>query len=164
MLAGLGEEVRLSARHHYSSAGHRHLGLESHMRPSSYAQAIVIALALAVRGVTSAAAFEQKRFDPAAFNSAQRSDKSILVNITATWCPTCKAQHKVLQVLAARPEYAGLVVFEVDFDTQKDVVKSFDARQQSTLIAFKGAHETRRLVGETAVAPIEELLKTTFKP
>src|SRR5262249_51821764 len=36
MLAGLGEEVRLSARHHYSSAGHRHLGLESHMRPSSY--------------------------------------------------------------------------------------------------------------------------------
>jgi hypothetical protein len=38
--------------------------------------------------------------------------------------------------------------------------KSFNARHQSTLIAFKGARETSRLVGETGAAPIEDLLKS----
>jgi thiol-disulfide isomerase/thioredoxin len=53
------------------------------------------------------------------------------VDVTATWCPTCKAQHRVLDSLAKRPESAEIVVFEVDFDTQKDALKAFNARQQS---------------------------------
>jgi thiol-disulfide isomerase/thioredoxin len=57
--------------------------------------------------------------------------KAILVDVTATWCPTCKAQHRVLDSLAKRPESAEIVVFEVDFDTQKDALKAFNARQQS---------------------------------
>jgi thioredoxin-like negative regulator of GroEL len=134
------------------------------MRLSSHAQMIVIALGVAVSAVGSAESFEQKKFDPAAFAAAQGDNKAILVDISATWCPTCKAQHKVLESLAKRPDYAELLVFEVDFDAQKEVVKSFNAQHQSTLIAFKGAHETRRLVGETGAAPIEELLKTALKP
>ena len=133
------------------------------MRLSSYAHATLLALAVAISGVTSAAAFEQKKFDPASFKAAQGSNKSILVDISATWCPTCKAQHQVLESLSKKPEFANLVVFQVDFDTQKDAVKSFNARQQSTLIAFKGAQETRRLVGETGAAPIEDLLKSSLK-
>jgi thioredoxin 1 len=133
------------------------------MRFSSYAHAILLTLAIAIPGVTSAAAFEQKTFDAASFKAAQSSNKSILVDISATWCPTCKAQHQVLESLAKKAEYAGLVVFQVDFDTQKDVVKSFNARQQSTLIAFKGAQETRRLVGETGSTPIEDLLNSSLK-
>ena len=133
------------------------------MRLFSYARAILLAIAVAISGAASAAAFEQKKFDPASFKAAQGSNKSILVDISATWCPTCKAQHAVLQSLATKPEYADLVVFEVDFDTQKDAVRSFGARQQSTLIAFKGTQETRRLVGETGAAPIEELLKSSLK-
>jgi len=125
---------------------------------------IVIALGVSVSGVTSTTAFEQKKFDPAAFAAAQGGNKAILVDISAAWCPTCKAQHKVLESLAKRPDYAELVVFEVDFDAQKEVVKSFNAHQQSTLIAFKGAHETHRLIGETGVASIEELLNTALKP
>ena len=114
-------------------------------------------------GAIPAAAFEQKKYDAASFKTAQSSNKPILVDISATWCPTCKAQHQVLESLRQKPEYSGLVIFEVDFDSQKDVVKSFNARQQSTLIAFKGTQETRRLVGETGSAPIEDLLKSALK-
>jgi thioredoxin 1 len=133
------------------------------MRLSSNAFAAVAALVVAVAGITSAAAFERRKFDTASFKAAQASDKPILVDISATWCPTCKAQHAVLQSLSGKPEYAALVVFEVDFDTQKDAVKAFGARAQSTLIAFRGAQETRRVVGETGAGPIEDLLKTAFK-
>jgi len=138
--------------------------MENQMRFASVASAFLLALLVAVAaGAGPAAALEKRKFDAAAFKAAQSSNKSILVDISATWCPTCKAQHKVLDSLAQRPEFADIVVFEVDFDSQKDAVKSFNARQQSTLIAFNGAQETRRLVGETGTESIEGLLKSTLK-
>lgn len=132
------------------------------MRFASVASAFLLAMFVAVAGAGPAAALEKRKFDAAAFKAAQSSNKSILVDISAPWCPTCKAQHKVLDSLAQRPEFADIVVFEVDFDTQKDALKTFNARQQSTLIAFKGAQETKRLVGETGTDSIEGLLKTTL--
>ena len=133
------------------------------MHLTSAASAFLLALLVAVLGAGSTAALEKRKYDDAAFKAAQSSNKSILVDVSATWCPTCKAQHKVLDSLAKRPEFAEIVVFEVDFDTQKDALKAFNARQQSTLIAFKGAQETKRLVGETGTESIEGLLKTTLK-
>jgi hypothetical protein len=50
----------------------------------------------------------------------------------------------------------------VDFDRQKDVVKFFQARMQSTLIAFKGATEAGRSVGDTNRASIAALLDKTL--
>ncbi|NJO23580.1 MAG: thioredoxin family protein [Sphingomonadales bacterium] len=131
------------------------------MRLPFIASALVLAVLVAV--AVPAAALEKRKYDDAAFKVAQSGGKSILVDISATWCPVCKAQHKVLDSLAKRPEFADIVVFEVDFDTQKDAVKAFNARQQSTLIAFKGAREIKRVVGETATESIEGLLKTTLK-
>jgi len=133
------------------------------MRLAFVASAFLFALLVGVTGAGPAAALEKRKFDAAGFRAAQSSNKSILVDISATWCPVCKAQHKVLDALAKRPEFAEIVVFEVDFDSQKDAVKSFNARQQSTLIAFKGAQETRRLVGEIGTESIEVLLKSALK-
>lgn len=131
------------------------------MRLASIASALLLAVLVAV--AVPAAALEKRKYDAAAFKAAQSSNKSILVDVSATWCPTCKAQHKVLDSLAKRPEFAEIVVFEVDFDSQKDALKTFNARQQSTLIAFRGGEETKRLVGETATGSIEGLLNSTLK-
>jgi hypothetical protein len=62
----------------------------------------------------------------------------------------------------AEPKFENLVYFVVDFDTQKDAVKFFGARMQSTLIAFKGATETGRSVGDTDRASIAALLNKTL--
>ncbi len=43
------------------------------------------------------------------------------------------------------------------------MLKGFKANSQSTLIAFKGATETGRLVGATKADAIEGLLQTTMK-
>jgi thioredoxin 1 len=132
------------------------------MRLASYAYAVLLTAGFALSAVVPAHALEKRKYDAAAFKVAQASSKPILVDVSATWCPTCKAQHKVLDSLATRPEFANVIVFEVDFDTQKDALKTFNARQQSTLIAYKGAQETKRLVGETGAEPIEGLLKSTL--
>jgi len=48
----------------------------------------------------------------------------------------------------ADPKLTTLVYFVVDFDSQKDALRYFNMRMQSTLIAFKGATETGRSVGD----------------
>lgn len=103
-------------------------------------------------------AADPKPFTPQAFAAAQKAGKSILVDITASWCPTCKAQKPILGQLTAMPALKDIVVFDVDFNSQKDVVAAFKARMQSTLIVFKGGAEVGRSVGDTNAASIKALL------
>ncbi len=105
-----------------------------------------------------ALAAEQRGFDASAFEAAQKAGRPILVEVSAPWCPTCQAQKPILQGLFSRPELENLVVFEVDFDTRKEVLKALNVRQQSTLIVFRGATEMGRSVGDTNPASIAALL------
>jgi thiol-disulfide isomerase/thioredoxin len=108
----------------------------------------------------SAPAFaaEEQPFTRQAFLAAQKDGKSILVEIHASWCPTCQAQRPILGKLFADPKFKNLAVFRVDFDSQKDEVRNFKARIQSTLITFKGNEEIARSVGDTNPDSIADLL------
>src|SRR6516165_12437241 len=119
-------------------------------------------VALATALVAPAYATETKVFDPASFDAAQKAGKPILVAIHAIWCPTCKAQKPILSDLMAEPKFKNLVYFVVDFDSQKDAVNFFGAQVQSTLIAFKGEHETGRSVGDTDRSSLSALVNKTL--
>jgi thioredoxin 1 len=106
-----------------------------------------------------ALAMEKKPFDAAAFSKAQASGAPILVEVTAPWCPVCKAQAPIIRSVAAKREFAKLVVFEVDFDSRKDVLRQLNVQRQSTLILFKGAAEAGRSTGDTDPAAIEALMR-----
>jgi thioredoxin 1 len=97
-------------------------------------------------------------FNDAAFVEAQKTGKPIFVAIHASWCPICKAQTPILAQLMADPKFKDLVYFTIDFDSQKDLVRRFGARMQSTLISFKGATEQGRSVGDTNRQSIAALL------
>ncbi len=122
--------------------------------------AVFLALGLVIAtGLSPVAnAAEISKYSAQSFEQAQKSGQSILVEITAPWCPTCKAQKPILAKLEAEQKFKNLRVFDVDFDTQKDVVRSFGAQMQSTLIAFKGTQEVGRSVGDTKPGSIGALL------
>lgn len=101
-------------------------------------------------------------FTSAAFATAQKTGKPILVDINASWCSTCRAQQPVLRQLIEAARFSDFVVFEVDFDSQKEAVRMFNARSQSTLIVFKGNTEMSRSVGDTDPASIAALLDTAL--
>jgi thiol-disulfide isomerase/thioredoxin len=120
------------------------------------ASGLFIAVSLASPAVFAAA---PAPFSDAAFAAAQREGKSILVDVSAPWCPTCKAQAPILSELENDPKFADFVVFQVDFDGQKAALKRFGVRMQSTLIAFKGGEEKGRSVGDTDRGSIAALLE-----
>lgn len=95
-------------------------------------------------------------FDAKVFQQAQAAGKTILIDVTASWCPTCKQQRPIVQEI--EKERANLVVYEVDFDTAKDALKRFRVQYQSTLIMFKGKNEVGRSTGETDPTQIRALV------
>ncbi len=119
--------------------------------------AALAATAISLVGFGAAAA-DKAPFTAKSFAAAQAAGDSILVDISAPWCPTCRAQRPILDNLEKEQKYKNLKVFEVDFDSQKDVVRSLKASRQSTLITFKGETETGRSVGDTDAGSIAELL------
>ena len=64
--------------------------------------------------------------------------------------------------LAGKPEYKDVLVLKLDYDGQKDDMRSLGAQNRSTLIAFKGAEETGRSVADTDPASVEKLFASTL--
>jgi thiol-disulfide isomerase/thioredoxin len=119
---------------------------------------LVTGLVAAVLMVGSASAATVADFTPQAFAAAQKSGAPILVFVEASWCPTCAKQRPILSELYKEPEFDALKVYQVDFDSQKDIVKEFGVRMQSTLIAFHGGQEEARATGITDPAAIKDLV------
>lgn len=113
----------------------------------------------------SAAAFahalDVKPYTAEALAQAQKADKPVALHFHADWCPTCKAQEKVLQALKAEPGL-DLSVLVANYDTEKALKQRFNIRGQSTFVVLRGLQETGRVVGETSPAGIRNVLKTAL--
>jgi thioredoxin len=118
----------------------------------------ILAVFLIAAAPLSLQASAQRPFNEQAFKAAQDAGKPTLVEIHADWCPTCKAQLPILNKLSAEPAYSGIERFRVDFDSQKNLVKQFKAKMQSTLVLYKGRTEVARSVGETDEGRIRAML------
>jgi thioredoxin 1 len=103
-------------------------------------------------------AITKRMFDQKAFTAAQAAGRPILVEVHASWCPVCKRQRPILAKLATDARFKRMVSFEIDFDSQKDLVRRFNVHKQSTLIVFKGRKEIARSTGDSNPASIEQLL------
>src|SRR5437763_10114767 len=117
-----------------------------------------LAMSAAVSLGSIASAMDRKPFDQKAFEAAQAAGRPILVEVSASWCPICKAQAPILSRLSSDPRFKELVSFDIDFDSHKDLLKEFNVQKQSTLIVYRGRREIGRSTGDTNAGSIEALL------
>ncbi len=88
-------------------------------------------------------------FTEEAFKQAQANNEIVLIDVFASWCPTCRRQSVVLADYFQQHPSSKIKVFVVDFDEQKEWVTYFKAPRQSTLILFKGQQQVWFTVAET---------------
>lgn len=100
----------------------------------------------------------EKVYDGNLYERLTETGEVVLVDIYASWCPTCAKQQKVLQDYINNNPDKKFHILKVDFDTQKDVVKKFQAPRQSTLILFVGQERYWFSVAETRYEKIAEQL------
>lgn len=125
----------------------------------NFGKLLITSLLLA--GAAMAHALEVKPYSAAALAAAQKADRPVAVHFHADWCPTCRAQGKVIQSLKAE---AGLdlTVLVANYDTEKALKRQFKVNAQSTLVVLHGHQERARLVGDTTAAGIREALKSAL--
>lgn len=88
------------------------------------------------------------------FSRAQAAGKTIIVDVHATWCPTCRAQAPILDSLRNEPQLKNAIFVKVDFDTEKAFLRQHRIPRQSTVLVFRGTRETARSIAETRPAQL----------
>lgn len=93
------------------------------------------------------------------FADIEKQGKSAVISVHADWCSTCKSQDKVLAVFMKELEYKNVAFYQIDYDTQKDLLKTLKVRTQSTIIVYKNGKEVARATGDTKEAALSKLTR-----
>tara|TARA_R110002072_G_scaffold136124_3_gene278327 strand:- start:32148 stop:32552 length:405 start_codon:yes stop_codon:yes gene_type:complete len=96
-----------------------------------------------------AMALEKEKFTMERFEALQQEGAVIMVDIFATWCPTCARQQEVIAEYRANNPDKVFHILEVDFDSQKEWVRHFRAPRQSTILLYAGEEQFWYSVAET---------------
>lgn len=109
----------------------------------------VFAIALAGFGTAQAAGAGFTSYDASSFEAAQTAGKTIVVDVHASWCPTCKAQEPILKSIAKDAKAKDVKFVRVNFDKDKAFLREHRIPRQSTILVFKGKQEVGRSIAET---------------
>lgn len=73
------------------------------------------------------------------------SDRPVVVDFWAAWCPPCRVMHPILDALAQeRPDVSFV---SLDADANQRTVVTYGVLSMPTLLVFRGAEVVLRLVG-----------------
>lgn len=122
---------------------------------------LVMMSAAAAALAVPARAFEVQPYENAAAEKAIASGKPVIVHVRASWCLQCRAQDAILDSLKDDPAYAGVRLFLVDYDKQKDVVARLHC-PRATLIAYRGGKEVERMSWETSRDAVLKVFKAAM--
>ena len=100
-------------------------------------------------------------YDQSTLQNAVDEGQPYLLDFSATWCGTCKAQERVLDALQAENEaYNGIQILRVDWDTHRSgpLVATLEIPRRSTLVMMQGEDELGRIVAGTSRSQIQALM------
>jgi len=86
------------------------------------------------------------------------SDKPVVVDFWAPWCPPCRVMAPIFEQVAAR--YAGKAVFaKVNVDEAPELAERFKIRAIPTLMVFVGGKPVEKIEGVLPATILEELVE-----
>jgi len=101
-------------------------------------------------------------YTPELYSELIASGDAFLLDFSASWCSTCRAQERVVNALMEGNDAYGTVKFvKADWDMygNSELAKELAIPRRSTLVMFKGGEEVGRVVAQTSEPAIEALFK-----
>ena len=87
-----------------------------------------------------------------------KSDKPVLVDFNATWCPPCQALHPILEEMAEESDDYKIV--SVDIDDEDALAEQYEVSSIPCLVVFEDGEEVDRKIG---LQPKKRLIKMLEK-
>lgn len=92
------------------------------------------------------------------FEQMMERGEPMLVEVYASWCPTCLLQHRALETLHAEGRGPNIRAIRVDFERDTDFVQKYGFRHTGIMVLFSGGRETAREAGLVTPDKIEGFL------
>ncbi|CAH8390758.1 unnamed protein product [Eruca vesicaria subsp. sativa] len=89
--------------------------------------------------------------------AARESNKLIVIDFTATWCPPCRFIAPVFVEFAKK--HLDVIFFKVDVDELQSVAQEFKVEAMPTFVYLKGAEQVDKVVGAAKDEIEAKLLK-----
>jgi thioredoxin 1 len=84
------------------------------------------------------------------------SDRPVLVDFWAAWCPPCRVMHPILDELAA--ERDDLRIVSVDVEAQQAIAARYGVLSMPTFLVFKHGEPVLKLIGSRPRRKLEQEL------
>jgi thioredoxin 1 len=84
------------------------------------------------------------------------SDRPVLVDFWAAWCPPCRVMHPILDALAA--ERDDLRIVSVDVEAQQAIAARYGVLSMPTFMVFKHGAPVLKLIGSRPRRKLEQEL------
>jgi thioredoxin 1 len=85
------------------------------------------------------------------------SDKPVLVDFTAAWCPPCRAMNPILDEIAASRD--DLRIVKLDVDDNQAVAAQYSVLSMPTFMLFENGQPIQTLVGSRPRKRLESELE-----
>ncbi len=103
-------------------------------------------------------AIEKKTtFTLEAFNEAQKTGKTIVINSWNKFCGTCARQTKILN--EAQKDFPDVIFLSYEQTKHKDIAKLLNVEYWATIIVYKNSKEVAKEIGITSKSDIYSLIK-----
>jgi hypothetical protein len=97
--------------------------------------------------------------DGRASEAIPNTDKPFAVTFNGDGCLMCRALSPASRNLAQRPEFMGITLFVVKFDTEKVLGRSLGITEHRTIEVFEDGKEGARSTVVTQYGTLSELLQ-----
>ena len=103
-------------------------------------------------------AIEKKTtFTVEAFDEAQKTGKTIVINSWNKFCGTCARQTKILN--EAQKDFPDVIFLSYEQTKHKDIAKLLNVDYWATIIVYKNSKEVAKKIGVTSKSDIYSLIK-----
>ena len=92
-----------------------------------------------------------------AFNEAQKTGKTIVINSWNKFCGTCARQTKILN--EAQKDFPDVIFLSYEQTKHKDIAKLLNVDYWATIIVYKNSKEVAKEIGVTSKSDIYSLIK-----
>ncbi|WP_374763601.1 thioredoxin family protein [Yunchengibacter salinarum] len=97
-------------------------------------------------------------YEAASFNETLQNGDPMLVEIYASWCPTCKAQHEAFETMVDNGTAPNIRAVRVDYDDDPAFLKRYGIRGTGILMLFDDGREIARAAGLTTPKRIQAFI------
>jgi len=104
-----------------------------------------------------------EEYDQTRFEELMNRSEPVMVEIYASWCPTCLLQHKALETLHSEGRGPNIRAVRVDFDRDVAFRQKHGFNHTGTIVIFQNGQPRMQETGLVTAAKISAFLESFEK-